>query len=117
MDGQELRAEVRVPVLQRASLSAGSDWFACMVMDMSNSGLLFVSNKQLEVGQTLEFRCELFPGRRLECMIEIMHSSNDSAGAMITEIDEKATKLLHDYLEEKLAIKLDKRPTAGAPKA
>ena len=110
MEGHELRAEVRVPVMQRGNLSAGSDWFGCMVMDISGSGMLIVSNKQLDVGQILEFRCELYPGKGLDCMIEIMHSNEDSAGAMITEIDEKATKLLHDYLEEKLAIKLDKRP-------
>jgi|SRR5215831_7806541 len=116
MEGQELRAEVRVPVLQRGNLSTGNDWFGCMVMDMSGSGMLIVSNKQLEVGQILDFRCELYPGRVLNCMIEVMHSSDDSFGAMITEIDQKCTRLLHDYLEEKLAIKLDKRPTARAPK-
>ena len=108
---EELRAEVRVPVMRRGNLSAGSDWFGCMVMDMSGSGMLVVSNKQLEVGQILEFRCELYPGRMLNCMIEIMHSNDDSAGAMITEVDEKGTKLLQAYLEEKLAIKLDKRPS------
>jgi hypothetical protein len=36
-------------------------------------------------------------------MIEIMHSNDDSAGAMITEIGEQSTKLLQAYLEEKLS--------------
>jgi len=78
--------------------------------------MLIVSNKQLDVGQILEFRCELYPGKILDCMIEIMHSNDDSAGAMITEIDQKGTRLLHEYLEEKLAIKLDRRPAARAPR-
>ena len=115
MDTHELRADARVPVTQRGNLSAGGEWFACMVLDMSNSGLLLVSNKHLEVGQILEFRCALYPDRFLECMIEVMHSNDDSAGAMITEIDEKAKNLLLSYLEEKLAIRLDKPPSARKP--
>jgi len=103
MNGQELRAEVRVPVIQRGDLSAGNDWFKCMVMDMSNSGLMLVSNRLLEIGQIFDFRCELGPGKAFNCMIEIMHSNDDSAGAMITEIGEEATKLLQAYLEEKLS--------------
>ena len=103
MNAQDLRAEVRVPVMQRGDLSAGSDWFKCMVMDMSNSGLLLVSNKLLEVGQTFDFRCGFGPGKEFNCMIEIMHSNDDTAGAMITEIDEEATRLLRGYLAEKLS--------------
>ena len=117
MERHELRAEIRVPVLQRANLNAGSEWFACMVMDMSNSGLQLLSNRQLEIGHIFEFRCELYPGKSMECMIEIIHSKNDSAGAMITEIDDNSTQLLKSYLEEKLAIKLDKQPPARAPKS
>jgi len=103
MNTRELRAEVRVPVIRRGNLSVGSDWFGCMVMDMSKSGLLLVSNRHLEVGQIFDFRCELWTGKILNCMIEIMHSNDDSAGAMITEIDEEATKLLQAYLEQKLS--------------
>ena len=103
MKARELRAEVRVPVMHRGNLSVGSDWFRCMVMDMSNSGLLLVSNRLLEVGQIFDFRCDLGPGRVFTCMIEIMHSNDDSAGAMITEISEQATKLLQAYLQEKLS--------------
>ena len=103
MNRQELRAEVRVPVIQRGNLSVGNDWFGCMVMDMSPSGMLLVSNRQLEVGQIFDFRCELGTGNAFNCMIEIMHSDDDSAGAMITEIDEKATRLLRAYLARKLS--------------
>ena len=117
MNTDELRAEARVPVAQRGKLSAGNDWFACMVLDMSNSGLLLVSNKHLEIGQILEFRCELYPDRDLDCMIEVMHSNDDSAGAMITEIGEKAKSLLEMYLEEKFAIRLGKPPIARERRA
>jgi hypothetical protein len=113
MDTHELRAEARIPVTQRGNLSAGdAAWFPCMVLDMSSSGFLMVSNTHFEVGQILEFRCELYPEKSLNCMIEVMHSNEDSAGTMITEIDEKAKSLLQVYLEEKYAVKLDKPPKA-----
>jgi hypothetical protein len=64
------------------------------------------ANKQLEVGQILEFRCELYPGEFLDCMTEVMHSNDESAGVMITEIDENGTRLLQTYLEQQDAIKL-----------
>ena len=117
MTTHELRAEARIPVTQRGNLSAGSDWFPCMVMDMSNSGFLMVCTRQLPVGQILDFRCELYPEKALECKIEVMHSNEDGAGVMITEIDEKAVSLLNVYLEEKYAVKLDKPPKAREPES
>ena len=112
MTTHELRAEARVPVTQRGKLSAGDAWFPCMVLDMSNSGFLMVCNRKLEVGQILDFRCELYPEKFLDCKIEIMHTNDDAAGVMITEIDEKTMSLLQAYLEERFAVKLDKRPVA-----
>ena len=106
----ELRAEARVPVTHRGNLSAGDAWFPCMVLNMSNSGFLMVSNKTLPVGQILDFRCELYPGKFLDCMIEVMHTDDDAAGMMITEIDANCTALLLASLEEKLAVKLDVHP-------
>lgn len=106
MSAHELRAEARIAATQRGRLSAGDTWFPCMILDMSGSGFRLVSNKHLPVGQTLEFRCELYPGKSLECFIEVMNSDDDSAGMMITEIDDNAAKLLHTFLEERFAVKL-----------
>ncbi len=107
MTTHELRAEARIPVTQRGNLSAGDSWFPCMVLDVSNSGFLMLCNKQLVTGQIFDFRCELYPGKFLDCKIEVMHSNDDSAGTMITDIDEKAMSLFNLYLEEKFAVKLD----------
>ena len=107
MTTNDLRAEARIPVTQRGNLSDGDAWFPCMVLDMSTSGFQMVSTRPLAVGQILDFRCELFPGKVLDCMIEVMHVNDDAAGMMITEIDDDGTRLLHTYLEEKYAVKLD----------
>jgi len=111
MTTRELRAEARIPVTQRGKLNVGDEsWFPCMVLDVSNSGFLIVSNKKLPVGQILEFRCELYPGKTFDCKIEVMHSKDDSVGTMITDIDDKATSLFNTYLEEKIAVNLISKP-------
>src|SRR5262245_57741528 len=108
MSSHELRAEARIPVTQRGRLSTGTEeWFPCMVLDMSNSGFLMVCTRKLPVGQILDFRCEIYPGKFVDCKIEVMHSEQDSIGTMITEIDEKSILLFQSYLEEKYAQRLD----------
>ena len=108
----ELRAEARIPVTRRGNLSAGDAWFPCMVLDMSNSGFLMMSNRQLAVGQILDFRCELYPEKVFDCKIEVLRSNEDGAGVLITEIDEKSARLFQLYLLEKHAITLDKKTKA-----
>jgi hypothetical protein len=104
----ELRAEARIPVSRRASLNSGDAWFPCLVMDMSDSGFLIMCTKELAAGQVLEFRCELFPEKYLECKIEIKHIGDTSVGTKITEIDEKGTKLCQLFLQEQYSDKLNK---------
>ncbi len=113
MKGRELRAEVRISVRERGSLSAGSAnaggaWFPCVVEDMSDSGFLIHCNKELAVGQVLEFRCELFPGKTLECKIEIRHISPSGMGTKVTEIDKRGAGLVQLYLQEQYSLKLNK---------
>jgi hypothetical protein len=77
-------------------------------MDMSDHGFALVCNKPLVVGQVLDFRCELFPQKTLDCKVEIRHFSDDAgAGTKITEIDQQALKLLQLYLQEQYSGKLN----------
>jgi len=108
MTKTELRAEVRVSVSRRGALNVGDNWFPCLVLDMSDNGLLIMSTRELALGQTLEFRCELFPEKMLECKIEVKHVGDAGAGAKITEIDEKGAKLCKLFLEEQYSSKLDR---------
>ena len=62
MRAKDLRADMRIPVDQRGTLNSGDDWFPCLIVDMSESGILIMSNREFPVGQVLEFRCEPFPG-------------------------------------------------------
>ena len=113
MKGRELRAEARIPVKEKGSLSAGSvsigdAWFPCVVQDMSDSGFLILCSKDLTVGQLLEFRCELFPEKTLNCKIEVRHVSPKGMGTKIREIDGRGTSLVQLYLQEQYSLKLNK---------
>jgi len=76
---------------------------------MSDSGFLILCNKELSVGQVLEFRCELFPEKTLNCRIQIRHINASGMGTKITEIDKRGTSLIQLYLQEQYSLKLNSR--------
>lgn len=100
MKDTELRAELRVAVTRRGALTAGGESFPCVVQDMSDSGFLLMCTRPLIIGQTLQFRCELFPDQILECMIEVVHIGESGVGTKIIEIDESGAKLVQLFLQE-----------------
>ena len=114
MRGRELRAEARIPVREKGSLSeglvnTGGAWFPCVVQDMSDSGFLILCSKDLTVGQVLEFRCQLFPEKTLNCKIEVRHISPSGMGTKVTEIDRRGTGLIQLYLQEQYSLKLNNK--------
>ena len=119
MKGRELRAEARIPVKEKGSLSAGTldtgslntgdAWFPCVIQDMSDSGFLILCSKELAVGQVLEFRCVLFPEKTLNCKIEVRHISPSGMGTKVTEIDMRGSGLIQLYLQEQYSLKLNSK--------
>ncbi len=101
MKKRELRTESRIPVSQRGTVNSGEpEWLPCMVLDVSDHGFLIVCTKTPSVGQLLEFRCEFFPQKTLECKIEVRHATESGVGTRIVEIDNKGAVLLQSYLQE-----------------
>ena len=90
-------------------MSSGDAWFPCTVQDMSDSGFLIMCGKELAVGQVLEFRCQLFPERTLNCKIEVRHVSHKGMGTKVVEIDNRGTSLVKLYLEEQYSLKLNSK--------
>ena len=108
MRSRDLRAEMRVPVSHKGTLSSGETlWFPCLIVDMSDSGILMMSNREIPVGQVLDFRCEFFPNQYLECKLEIVHVDDTRLGTKIVEIDEKGISLCKLFLEEQYAQKME----------
>src|SRR3970282_1586134 len=109
MKGRELRAEARISIRERGSLNTGEAWFPCVVQDMSDSGFQILCSKELSVGQVLDFRCELFPEKTLNCKIEIRHISRSGMGTKITEIDKRGSGLVQLYLQDQYSLKLNSK--------
>jgi hypothetical protein len=119
MKGRELRAEARIAVKEKgvlkegavaaAALAVGDEWFPCMVQDMSDSGFHILCSKELAVGQLLDLKCELFPGRTLACRIEVRHVGSKGAGTKVVEIGERGANLIKLYLEEQYSLKLNNK--------
>ena len=108
MRNRELRGEARISVRQRGTLKAEIDWFPCLIQDMSGSGFLVLCSREVVVGQVLDFRCELFPGKRLECKIEVRHVSDAGVGTRIVEIDQRGADLCQLYLQEQYSERLNR---------
>ena len=110
MVNRDMRAGTRLEVNQRGSLNAGDGgiWFPCLIVDMSDSGILLMSNREFPVGQILTFKSELFPGKFIECKVEVVHVDDTRLGTKIIEIDNAGRKLCQAYLEEQYAVRLAK---------
>ena len=108
MRTQEMRAETRIPVSQRGTLTAGDAWYPCLVQDMTTKGFFIVSSREHAVGQALGFRCAFSPEKLLECKVEVRHVNDTGMGAKIVEIDEKGANLCQLYLQEQYADKLNR---------
>jgi len=80
-----------------------------MVQNMSDSGFLILCSKEVPVGQVLEFRCQLFPEKTLNCKIEVRHISPSGMGTKVTEIDPRGTSLIQLYLQEQYSLKLNSK--------
>lgn len=81
-------------------LGSTDEWHHCMIEDISTSGFLIITTVRLGVGSLLELRCELFPGRVLQCMVEVRHVSDDCVGTMIIVITDEGIDLCRRYIDE-----------------
>lgn len=105
MKTNDLRAEVRVPILHRGMLGSTDEWHHCMIEDMSTTGFLIITTIQLGVGSVLELKCELFPGQVLHCMVQVRHVSDDCVGTMIVVITDEGINLCRRYIERSAKAK------------
>ena len=106
MRAEDLRAEPRVLVRHRGTLKSADASYPCLIENMSQNGILIMSSREFPVGEILEFRCELFPDKILECKVEVRHVSDQGLGLKIIEIDDKGISLCQLFLEEQYADKL-----------
>jgi hypothetical protein len=104
MNKLELRAEVRVPITHRGTLVVPSVPIPCLIQDFSTKGFLIMCTEQFKVGDILELRCELYPGRFLECKIEVRHTNDDCLGTKIVEASNAALLLCRQFIDEHFSL-------------
>jgi hypothetical protein len=100
----ELRAEVRVPVTHRGTLIAPGTPFPCLIQDFSTKGFLIMCAIQVQVGDILELKCELYPGRVLQCQIEVRHINDDCLGTRIVEVSEAGLMLCRQFIDDHFSL-------------
>jgi hypothetical protein len=103
------KREARVAISENASLKSGYNWVPCALVNMSDHGFLIKCSEAFPMGQVLEFSCELYPSKTLNCKIEIRHISAAGMGTKIVEINEYGVRLRTLYLEEQYSNNLSGR--------
>jgi len=104
---RERRRERRVKVSRRATLIDSGAGVPCLLQDFTTKGFFIISNRSFSIGQLLELRCELYPGKPLQCQVEVKHISETCVGTQIIEISQEGSALLHQFLQEYYSHKLN----------
>lgn len=100
MHQPELRADPRVSVNLRGTLTLGDASTPCIIQNMCGKGFLIQYAKELPVGQALRLKCELYPARFIECMVQVRHVNAECLGARVIEIGDEAKALCRRFLDE-----------------
>jgi hypothetical protein len=104
MKKPDLRAELRVPITHRGALAVQGAWVPCLIQNFSSKGFLIMCNKKFSVGQVLELKCELYPGRFLQCKVEVRNITEMCIGTMIVEINDDGLTLCRQFLDEHFSL-------------
>ena len=106
MKNADLRAEPRVSVICQGTMSVGDTSAPCVIQNMCSRGFLIRANKALPVGELVRLTCELYPQRRVECLVQVRHVNRECLGAKVIEITEDGKLLCQQFIEEQRAANL-----------
>ncbi len=123
-DFSELRTAKRISVTRKGVLTSEDDPLAltalaeqntCLIQDMSETGFLLLTTERFWEGQILGFRCELLPGRVLECKVEVVHVGDSVIGTKVVEIDDAGVELCKAFLRDQFSTSRDQDVARAAP--
>jgi hypothetical protein len=103
MTGPEKRAEPRIPVNFRGTLTQDGTTTPCVIQNMCSRGFLIQANKTLPVGHSLRLTCELYTDCNVECTVQVRHVNRDSLGAKVIEFSGDGQRVCRKYLDEQAA--------------
>ena len=102
MNPAEQRAEPRISVSCRGTLTLGEKSAPCLIQNMCSRGFLIKFTNELPVGQLLQLKCELDPERIVECKVQVRHVNRECLGARVVEISDDCMILCRRFLEEQV---------------
>ena len=112
-----LRAEPRIAVSCRGTLSLGDRTVPCDIQNMCTRGFLIRANKELPVGQSVKLCCDLDASRHICCLVQVRHVNRNCLGAKIIEITDDERVVCLRYLEERRGPDVAPPPTPQGPQA
>ena len=96
----EKRANPRIAVNFRGTLTHGDASVPCVIQNMCSRGFLIKHSRDLPVGHALRLKCELYPHQSVECTVQVRHVNPECLGARVIEISDDGRVLCQRYLEE-----------------
>ena len=93
----------RFRISRRGQLASGDHRFACLIQDISETGMFIICNYDLEIGLEVEVRFELEPGLHFEAKIKVRHIDEGCFGAEIIETDPDSGSNWKQFLEKSFA--------------
>ena len=99
MNKPELRAEPRIPVSFRGTLTVGETSVPCLVQNMCSRGLLIKFTNDLPVGHVLELTCHFGSDSDVNCRVQVRHVNREYLGARVVDISDEADALFRRFLE------------------
>ena len=104
MKKSEMRAELRVPISHRGALAVPGAWVPCLIQNISSIGILIMCTQKFSVGEVLELKCELYPGKFLQCKVEVRHITDMCIGTKIVEISSEQLALCRRFVDEHYSL-------------
>lgn len=104
----DVRKSRRYNVTPKGEAFDGERTVKVLIQDISDSGLLLVSNGVFEKGKTLALKFQVSASAVIECVAEVRHSSDLGTGVRIINMSEPHRRAYERYLQEFYSQQLGK---------
>ena len=101
--------EPRVPGGRRGLVEYDDFSCACVIENVSSRGFCLTCLDDFTVGQVLGLKCELLPGKSIQCKVEVRHYADGTVGVLIVDIDGASARVCRELIDEHYAAQLDRR--------
>jgi hypothetical protein len=95
----EKRKAPRIDVTMRAALIKGTTTYACLVQNVSTSGIYMVCGSPFVPCDVLTCRFEVDNRELIEAVVQVKHCDDFGIGVEIRQMSEKAASLYSRFLE------------------